>query len=180
VIADKRSWFVGVAAVAALLGLFALQRPDSGRVAESGGGVTIRSAEFWGTTLPDLARQPQALKQWLGQVVVVNFWAPWCPPCREEIPGFIRLQDRLGSQGLRFVGVALDDEGKVQAYVDETGINYPVLLGGMDAVKLGQAAGNRLGGLPYTVVFDRGGNAVASLVGGISEARLEGLVKPLL
>jgi thiol-disulfide isomerase/thioredoxin len=140
----------------------------------------VRSAEFWSANLPDLARKPQALRQWLGQVVVVNFWAPWCPPCREEIPGFIRLQDRLGARGLQFVGVALDEADKVQAYVDETGINYPILLGGMEAVKLGQAAGNRLGGLPYTVVFDRQGHAVASLVGGVTETRLEGIVQPLL
>lgn len=140
----------------------------------------IRYGEFWGTKLPDMAGQPQPLEQWLGKVAVVNFWAPWCPPCRKEIPGFIQLQERLGAQGLQFVGVALDELDKVQAYVDETGINYPILLGDMAAVNLGQAAGNRLGGLPYTVIFDRQGKAVAALTGAVSEERLEALVKPLL
>jgi len=140
----------------------------------------VRYGEFWGTKLPDMAGQSQPLEQWLGKVAVVNFWAPWCPPCRKEIPGFIQLQERLGAQGLQFVGVALDELDKVQAYVDETGINYPILLGDMAAVNLGQAAGNRLGGLPYTVVFDRQGKAVAALTGAVSEERLEALVKPLL
>jgi thiol-disulfide isomerase/thioredoxin len=78
----------------------------------------------------DLAGKAQALRQWQGKVLVLNFWAPWCPPCREEIPDFIRLQERHGQAGLQFVGVALDDPDKVAAFVDETGINYPILLGG--------------------------------------------------
>lgn len=140
----------------------------------------ISPAAFWATQLPDLAGRPQVMQQWLGKVVVVNFWAPWCPPCRREIPGFIALQDQLGARGLQMVGIALDEPDKVQAYSDEAGINYPLLLGGASAVALSQASGNRLGGLPYSVVFDRKGNAVASLVGEVSQARLEALVKPLL
>jgi thiol-disulfide isomerase/thioredoxin len=140
----------------------------------------VRLAEVWSSRLPDLAGNLQALDQWRGKVLVLNFWAPWCPPCRREIPDFIRLQERHGEAGLRFVGIALDDPEKVAAFVDETGINYPVLLGGEDAGALSLAAGNRLGGLPYTVLFDRRGNAVATLTGAVSEARLEALVKPLL
>jgi len=147
---------------------------------QMGTASEVNVTAVWNTTLPDLAQQPQPLKQWLGKVTVLNFWAPWCPPCRKEIPGFIRLQERLGSQGLQIIGVALDEPDKVQAYVDEAGMDYPILLGGMQAVDLGQAAGNRLGGLPYTVVFDRKGNAVATLVGAVEEDRLEGIVKPLL
>ena len=140
----------------------------------------VNHAAVWDAQLPDLAGQTQALKQWQGKVVVLNFWAPWCPPCRKEIPGFIRQQDSLGVQGLQIVGVALDEAEKVQAYADETGINYPILLGEMQAVALGQAAGNRLGGLPYTAIFNRQGQVVATLVGELDEARLITLVKPLL
>jgi thiol-disulfide isomerase/thioredoxin len=140
----------------------------------------VNHAQVWATTLPDLAQQPRPIKQWQGKVLVLNFWAPWCPPCRKEIPGFMNLQARLGGKGLQIVGVALDDIDKVRAYVDETGMDYPILLGDMKAVELGQAAGNRLGGLPYSVVFDRQGKAVATLVGEVSESRLESLVQPLL
>ncbi|MEW5787720.1 MAG: TlpA disulfide reductase family protein [Pseudomonadota bacterium] len=140
----------------------------------------VRVAEVWDARLPDLAGRIQALGQWQGKVLVLNFWAPWCPPCRKEIPDFIRLQERLGGAGLQFVGVALDDPDKVAAFVDETGINYPILLGAEEASGLSLAAGNRLGGLPYTVVFDKRGAPVATLTGGVTEARLDALVKPLL
>lgn len=169
-----------VAAGLATTSWYVSQRGTDSGSAKVGAPDAVNISGVWSASLPDLAQQPQPLKQWMGKVMVVNFWAPWCPPCRKEIPGFIRLQDRLGPQGLQIVGVALDEPDKVQAYVDETGMDYPILLGGMQAVELGQAAGNRLGGLPYTVVFDRRGNAVATLVGEVAEERLEGIVKPLL
>ncbi len=140
----------------------------------------VRAADFWATELPDLNNKKQALQQWQGKVVVVNFWAPWCPPCRKEIPDFIRMQERLGKQGVQFVGIALDEADKVSAFVGESGINYPILLGNGHAASLSYSSGNRLGGLPYTLLFDRKGNAVATLTGGVSEARLETLLKPLL
>lgn len=130
--------------------------------------------------LPDLDNQAQALNQWQGKVLVINFWAPWCPPCLKEIPDFIRLQDRFGAQGLQFVGIALDDPDKVSAFVAKSGINYPTLLGNAHATALSYHAGNRLGGIPYTILFDRQGQAVATLTGGVTEARLEALLKPLL
>lgn len=179
----SRHALVVLSLVAAGLGTaswFAGQRGAGPASTGVGAPDAVNIAGVWATSLPDLAQQPQPLRQWLGQVMVVNFWAPWCPPCRKEIPGFMRLQERLGHQGLRIVGVALDEPDKVQAYVDETGMDYPILLGGLKAVELGQAAGNRLGGLPYTVVFDRRGNAVATLVGEVAEERLEAIVKPLL
>lgn len=140
----------------------------------------VRPSEFWATQLPDLQNRTQALKQWQGKVLVVNFWAPWCPPCRQEIPDFIRMQTQLGKQGVQFVGIALDEADKVSAFVDESGINYPILLGNSAATSMSYSAGNRLGGLPYTVLFDRRGNAVATLTGGVTQARLEALLKPLL
>lgn len=154
--------------------LFTSAEPQLGAPSE------VRVAEVWEARLPDLAGNMQPLSQWRDKVLVLNFWAPWCPPCREEIPDFIRLQDRHRQAGLQFVGVALDEADRVAAFVRETGINYPSLLGGEAGVALSMAAGNRLGGLPFTVVFDRRGNPVATLTGGVTQARLEAIVRPLL
>lgn len=140
----------------------------------------VRVDRVWAAELPDLSGHRQALSQWRGQVVVLNFWAPWCPPCRKEIPGFISLQQRYGGQGLQFLGVALDRPEPVRAYVQAAGINYPILLGGMAAVMLGQAAGNPQGGLPYTLILDRRGQPVITLLGAVSERRMEELIRPLL
>lgn len=134
----------------------------------------------WATRLPDLSGKTQALQQWQGKVLVVNFWAPWCPPCRKEIPGFVNLQTAHGNAGLQFIGIALDAPDTVRAYVDSAGINYPILLGDAAATSFARAAGNRLGALPYTLILDRRGNPVATLAGGLDEARVEGLIEPLL
>jgi thiol-disulfide isomerase/thioredoxin len=140
----------------------------------------ISAEPVFAASFKDLDDKLQPLNQWRGKVVVLNFWAPWCPPCREEIPDFIKLQDKYGKRGLVFIGVALDEKIKVQTFTDETGINYPILLGEMDAVDLTRKIGNRLGGLPFTVVIDRNGKIVASAVGGVSLDRMEKIVLPLL
>ncbi len=130
--------------------------------------------------LADLKGAMQPLEQWRGQVLVVNFWATWCAPCREEIPGFVRLQERYGSRGLMFVGIALDQPDKVAEFAHEFRINYPLLVGGLETLELLRQAGNRAGVLPYTLIIDRGGNLVSREPGGLKEARLEGILRPLL
>ena len=108
-------------------------------------------------TLPDTEGKPRHVSEWDGQLLVVNFWATWCAPCREEIPTFIELQERYGAQGLQFVGIAIDKLDNVRTYIDEVGINYPVLLGQLAAIEVGRSYGNEAGGLPFTVVVDRQG-----------------------
>jgi thiol-disulfide isomerase/thioredoxin len=172
-----------VAAGAAIV-LAAAYFAISPKLGKSGGeppAVQEVSAEpVFAASFNDLDDKLQPLKQWRGKVVVLNFWAPWCPPCREEIPDFIKLQDKYGERGLVFIGLALDEKIKVQAFADEIGINYPVLLGEMEAVDLARKIGNRLGGLPFTVVIDRKGRIVVSEVGGLTLERLEKAVSPLL
>ncbi len=134
----------------------------------------------WSTRLADLQGSLQPLSQWRGKVLVVNFWATWCAPCREEIPVFVKLQDQYRAQGLQFVGIAIDQRDPVLAFVREFGINYPVLLGGIDVIELSRRAGNRVGTLPFTLIFDRSGKIAATEVGGIKEAQLQALLQPLL
>lgn len=136
--------------------------------------------QVYGSRLADLQGGIQPLAKWRGQVLVVNFWATWCAPCREEIPGFVRLQQRYGARGLTFVGIAIDQPDKVAEFAREFRINYPLLVGGPDALDLLRQVGNRAGVLPYTLVIDRGGKLVTREPGGLKEARLEALLQPLL
>lgn len=170
----KRRFLMVLAAMAVGLPACGDGKASAPSAAQADGGAVFAS------TFPDLAGKEQPLKQWQGKVVVLNFWAPWCPPCREEIPDFITLQDKYRERGVIFVGVAIDDAQNVQSFVDETGINYPVLLGGMKGVDLSSKVGNRMGGLPYTAVIDRSGKIVATRVGGVSRAELEGMLQRLL
>jgi len=130
--------------------------------------------------LPDTKGQRQALEQWRGQVLVVNFWATWCTPCRQEIPEFIKVQEKWASRGVQVVGIAVDDDDKVRPYAAQLKINYPILIAGLDGIELARQAGNRLGGLPFTVILNRKGGLAHTQLGGVNEQKLEALVQPLL
>lgn len=130
--------------------------------------------------LPDIKGESQAVSQWLGKVMVVNFWATWCTPCQEEIPEFIEAQKKFRDQGLIFVGIAIDQPDKVKMFSQEFGINYPVLLGGLNTWSLLEAAGNRQSALPYTVVINRSGEIVETYLGRVNLKKLETLLTPLL
>lgn len=131
-------------------------------------------------SLPDLKGDDQAVSQWLGKVMVVNFWATWCTPCREEIPEFIEAQEKYGNDGLIFIGIAIDQADKVKMFSQEFGINYPVLIGSFNTWSLLEAAGNRMSALPYTVVLNRSGEIVDTYLGRVNLKKLEKLIVPLL
>jgi thiol-disulfide isomerase/thioredoxin len=131
-------------------------------------------------SLEDLHGQIQPLAQWQGKVMVVNFWATWCPPCLKEIPEFVRLQQRYGSRGVQFVGLAIDDKVKVAAFAAKMGMNYPVLIADRDGLTLARNAGNPLGGLPFTVIIDRQGRTARVELGVLDEAKLAPILELLL
>ena len=128
----------------------------------------------------DVKGEARRLGDWRGRVLIVNYWATWCAPCREEIPVFVRMQERYGGRGLQFVGIAIDQPEQVAEFAREFRINYPLLLGGVETIELVRQVGNRAGVLPYTLVIDRKGKLVSRETGGLKEARLERLVQPLL
>jgi thiol-disulfide isomerase/thioredoxin len=166
---------VAIAAAAGGAAYHLWLRPDPGK---AGPGQVAQL--IYATHLPDMGGVGHSLGQWRGRVLVVNFWATWCAPCREEIPGFVRLQQRHGARGLQFVGIAIDEPAKVAEFAREFGINYPLLIGGTGSLELLRQAGNRQAVLPYTVVIDRSGKLVSREPGGLKEARLEQLITPLL
>jgi peroxiredoxin len=131
-------------------------------------------------TLPDHDGQPRQISEWDGKVLLVNFWATWCPPCKKEIPALIALQKRLGPRGLQVIGVAIDQPDLVRAFAEDIGINYPSLVGELEAANVIKDWGNRYGTLPYSVVVDRQGRIAATKLGELSEAEAEDLVQDLL
>ena len=135
---------------------------------------------IFAANLPDLQGENQTVSQWLGNVIVVNFWATWCTPCREEIPEFIEIQEKFRDQGLVFVGIAIDQADKVKMFSQEFGINYPVLVGSLNTWSLLEAAGNHQSALPYTVVINRSGEIVETYLGRVNQKKLEKMVIPLL
>ena len=119
-----------------------------------------------------------SLSQYKGNVVLVNFWATWCPPCREEIPAFIQVRDSLHDQGFEIIGVALDEGGAkvVLPFAQEFAISYPLAIGD-------QAVTQRYGGIrgiPASFLVDREGKIVQKYVGAIDAQTLENAVRAVL
>jgi thiol-disulfide isomerase/thioredoxin len=163
-----------VAAVALAAGVYlALERRAAGPDAAAVSALAL-------TKFPDLSGEPVSLQRWQGKILVVNLWASWCPPCREEIPGLVRAQQKFAANGVQIVGIAFDSAAKSRQAAGELGINYPVLVAGMEAIDLVRKVGNRAGGLPYTLVLDRQGGPVAAHLGILSETDLERILAPLL
>jgi len=137
-------------------------------------------AELTGARLPDLEGALHSMEQWRGKVIVVNFWATWCAPCREEIPMLVKLQEKYGARGLQLVGIAIDQPDKVRPYAAEMRMNFPVLMASADGIELTRQLGNKAGVLPYTVVLGRDGKIASREVGVLKEPRIEALLSSLL
>lgn len=130
--------------------------------------------------LLDTEGNMRRISEWDGQIVVLNFWATWCPPCRKEMPEFVQLQTQWQSKGVQFLGVAIDELPAVQTFLDqELAVNYPILMAGVSGVALAQAYGSSVGALPYTVIINRQGRPVFSHAGALEMAELDRVVTPL-
>ena len=118
------------------------------------------------------------LKQLAGKVVVVNFWATWCGPCRAEIPGMLEVYSRYKAKGLEIVGVSLDQQGfsVVTPFVQRMRIDYPVVIGDRNVV----AAYGNFQAIPTTFVVDKKGNIVAEHTGSMTKEQFEQVIKPHL
>jgi thiol-disulfide isomerase/thioredoxin len=130
--------------------------------------------------LPDLTGRQIASNTWAGKVLVLNFWATWCPPCRREMPLFVEAQKRYGTNDLQVVGIAIDTKDEVASYLAQHPVNYPILLGETQAIELAHQLGDRLEGLPFTVIFDRFGNRIHSQLGEVTHSLLREQLVPLL
>lgn len=127
-------------------------------------------------TLADLSGQSRALSEWNGKWVLVNFWATWCPPCRDEIPVLMKVRQEQRARNFEVIGIAVDQAEAVQIYSESVGIAYPILLAGDDAFALMSRFGNPAGALPYTVLLSPEGKIVTQHRGALSEMQLAQLI----
>jgi len=130
-------------------------------------------AQFFTTRLNDETGKPFAIEQWRGKMLVVNFWATWCQPCREEMPAFSHLQTKYAGSGVQFVGIALDNANNVAQFKTSLAISYPLLIAENEGSTLTRQLGNDRLALPYTVVFGKNGSVRLIRLGRLSEQDLE-------
>ena len=138
-------------------------------------GKAPAAAPVW--ALQNLDGKTQRLEDLRGTVVLLNFWATWCPPCREEIPDLIRVHQAFAARGVTVVGLAVDDSGAdaIKAFVAKYGITYPVVLGNIDI-----AQQYRVNGIPASFLIDRQGRIVKRWNGPRAEEAFTASIDALL
>ncbi|MEO7724373.1 MAG: TlpA disulfide reductase family protein [Chthoniobacterales bacterium] len=137
---------------------------------------TSMAAPDW--QLKNLEGKPVKLSDFKGKVVLLNFWATWCPPCREEIPDLVSLQRQYAARGLVVLGISMDEGGpaRVASFAKRFEITYPIVMGDEKT----SAAYGGIQVLPTTFIIDRKGNVVDGLQGATDRAGFEEKIKPIL
>jgi peroxiredoxin len=177
---------VGLVAALAGFSIFQMSGPGGpSGVAPSTSATRIEDRQLIGMqrpefSLPDASGTPTSISHWDGDVLLVNFWATWCAPCREEMPWFAELQDQYGQRGFQVVGVAIDQPEAVAEFTARIGVDYPQLIGPEEAIEVAERYGNAYGALPYSVLIDRAGIVRFIKAGALEKQELEAELLPLL
>ncbi|SIT42084.1 Thiol-disulfide isomerase-like thioredoxin [Paraburkholderia piptadeniae] len=137
--------------------------------ADSGNAVN----QLWSANVTNADGKPQSLAGFKGRPVVVNFWASWCGPCVEEMPSLSRLHKEYAKKGVEFVGLGVDSDKNVKAFLQKVPVDYPIFVAGFGGADLARAFGNNAGGLPYTVVIDAKGVVRSTKLGQIKPDELK-------
>lgn len=137
-------------------------------------------ARLLALSLPDLDGKPQVLSQWKGKVLVVNFWATWCPPCKEEMPEFSRISRKYALNGVQFVGISIDSAEKVAIFRNEVDVTYPLLISNLETLDLSSDLGNRAKALPFTVILRPDGRPQQVRLGKFATPDLEKAIQAAL
>ena len=174
---NRRQWIIigGISLLALLGGVLTSQWISKTGLA-SEPSVKAFFANPWQT--PD--GKPADTAEWQGKILVVNFWASWCPPCIEEMPTLDLLQQEYLQQNVLFVGIGIDSPSNIREFLKSTPVSYAIVIGGLEGSNLSKQMGNTQGALPYTVIIDSKGKSTYTKLGKISEDELRKAIKSAL
>jgi thiol-disulfide isomerase/thioredoxin len=128
--------------------------------------------ELFQQQLKDANGVQQALAQWKGKALIVNFWAPWCAPCVEEMPELSALQGEIRDKNVQVIGIGIDSPSNIAEFAQKTKIAYPVYVAGLSGTELSRKFGNTQGGLPYTVLLGADGKVLKTYLGRLKFGEL--------
>jgi peroxiredoxin len=169
---NRKRLLVGLVALGGALGIYYLAHSSRSKGEHAAAGKI--APDF---SLPDLSGRQIQLSAYRGKVVLLDFWATWCEPCRQEIPHFVDLQNKYGSQGFQTIGVSMDDGPEpVRDFYQQFKMNYPVVMGN---AKIGEFYGGVLG-LPIAFLIGRDGRIHFKHIGATGNAVFEKEVVSLL
>jgi thiol-disulfide isomerase/thioredoxin len=168
---------VALASLLAGAVLFKLLVPDS---QTQNPAATAPAIELHSIPLTDLDGSETLLGDWQGEILIVNFWAPWCAPCRREIPALIEIQREYAARGVRILGLAFDGEEQVRRFADDYGIDYPLFLTGNRSAMYNAAFANPSGSLPYTALLSDDLSILFQHNGEVTAAQLRERLEALL
>lgn len=167
---NRRQWIViaGVSLLALLTGIF-----TSHWISQSGLASEPSIKAFFANPWQSPDGKPVNTEKWQGKVLVVNFWASWCPPCVEEMPTLDQISKEYASKNVLFVGIGIDSPSNVREFLQKTPVSYPIVIGGLEGSNLAKQMGNTQGALPYTVIISPSGKSSFTKLGKISEDELK-------
>ena len=174
---NRRQWIMigGISLLALLAGVFSSQWISQTGLA-SDPSIKAFFANPW--QMPD--GKPANSENWRGKVLVLNFWASWCPPCVEEMPALDRIAQEYASKNVLIVGIGIDSPSNIREFLQKTPVSYPIVLGGLEGSNLSKQMGNTQGALPYTVVINSKGKSIYTKLGKISEEELKKAINSAL
>ena len=167
---NRRQWILisGISLLALLAGIFSSQWISKTGLA-SDPSIKAFFANSWQTPDGKTANS----ENWREKVLVVNFWASWCPPCVEEMPTLDKVAQEYSGKNVLIVGIGIDSPSNIREFLQKTPVSYPIVIGGLEGSNLSKQMGNAQGALPYTVVINPKGKSIYTKLGKITEDELK-------